>query len=152
MNNNISFTHYQLHTGVRYAIDDIPALVDYLHDYLASYRVVTLTGPLGAGKTTLVAHLLRSYGITQEITSPTFTYVNIYSTAGRKTFYHFDLYRIGSLDEFLHAGFDEYVYQPRSVAIIEWPRVIMPLLTHDVCHIELDYDADLDTRIIKITG
>jgi tRNA threonylcarbamoyladenosine biosynthesis protein TsaE len=152
MSNKIPFTHTQLHTGVRYVMDNIPALVQFLHDYLAPYRVVTLTGPLGAGKTTLVSHLLRSYGITQEITSPTFTYVNVYNNEAGKTFYHFDLYRIGSLDEFLQAGFDEYLYQPQSLAIIEWPEVIMPLLTHDVCHVKLDYDADLDARMVKVKG
>ena len=152
MSNKTSFTQGQLHTGVPYSIDDIPALVQYLHDYLAGCCVLTLTGPLGAGKTTLVSKLLRSYGITQEITSPTFTYVNVYGNQAGQTFYHFDLYRIGSLDEFLQAGFYEYLYQPNSLAIIEWPEVILPLLTHDVCHIELDYDADIDTRMVRIKG
>ena len=151
MSNNNTFTQDTLCVGVSYRIEDIPALVQYFHTYLLPYQVLTLTGPLGAGKTTFVSKLLRSYGITEAITSPTFTYVNVYSTDNGQTFYHFDLYRIASLDEFLQAGFDEYLYQPNSLVIIEWPEVIMPLLTHSVCHVALDYAADLDRRVVKVT-
>jgi len=149
---NTKFTQSTLRAGVPYGVDDIPELVRYFHTYLLPYQVLTLTGPLGAGKTTFVSKLLRSYGITQEITSPTFTYLNVYNNDKGQTFYHFDLYRIASLDAFAQAGFDEYLYQPNSLAIIEWPHVIMPLLTHDACHVTLDYDEDIDTRVVKIEG
>src|SRR5262249_28201366 len=100
--------------------------------------------------TTFVSHLLRAYGVTGEVTSPTFTYVNVYHGDQRKTFYHFDLYRISHLDEFVAAGFDEYLYQPNSVAIIEWPELIMPLITHDACHMQLEYGPDLRSRVMKM--
>ena len=102
-------------------------------------QVFTFTGPLGAGKTTLVSELLRQTGIKGPITSPTFTYVNEYENEQGKRFYHFDLYRVKSLAEFLSSGFDEYLYAPASWALIEWPEVISPLLNHAVCQVSLEY-------------
>ena len=110
-------------------------------------QVITFTGDLGAGKTTLIRALLKDLGVNQPITSPTFTYVNRYITANGKTLYHFDLYRLNALDEFMAQGFDEYLYQPNSWCLIEWPAVVMPLLTHGTCHITLDYDGD--SRIMR---
>lgn len=136
---------------ILYSLDQMQDVVKKLRQYIKHSAVMALTGSLGAGKTTLVHHFLRSYGITQEISSPTFTYVNIYSTHAGFTFYHFDLYRIASVDEFLQAGFDEYLYQPNSLALIEWPEVIEPLLTHAVCHVVLAYADDLEeSRIMNI--
>jgi tRNA threonylcarbamoyladenosine biosynthesis protein TsaE len=93
---------------------------------------------------------LRSCGITETITSPTFTYVNEYTNSKAEHFYHFDLYRIGSVEEFQSQGFDEYLYQGQSWAFIEWPEVIMPLLTHNVCFVSFDYHEDSDKRIVTI--
>jgi tRNA threonylcarbamoyladenosine biosynthesis protein TsaE len=144
------FTQPQLRAGVSYTMNDLSALVHSIRAQLEHSSIVALTGPLGSGKTTMVSSLLRSYGIAQEITSPTFTYVNVYHTQTGFTLYHFDLYRIESLDAFLYAGFDEYLYQPHSVAIIEWPEVVEPLLTHDVCHVALEYDTEIDARVVRI--
>jgi len=104
--------------------------------------VITFTGDLGAGKTTLIRALLRDLGVLQPITSPTFTYMNRYITADGKTIYHFDLYRLNNLEEFRAQGFDEYLYQPNSYCLIEWPAIVMPLLTQDVCPISLEYEAE----------
>jgi tRNA threonylcarbamoyladenosine biosynthesis protein TsaE len=110
---------------------------------------MTFTGPLGAGKTTIIRELLRRSGVTGLITSPTFTYVNLYTNEQGQTFYHFDLYRIQTLDEFAHAGFDEYLYQPNSRCFIEWPAIIEPLLSSNVCRVTLDYDGS-DARMIYV--
>jgi tRNA threonylcarbamoyladenosine biosynthesis protein TsaE len=106
---------------------------------MPQYQVFTFTGALGTGKTTLVRALLRRCGVTEVITSPTFTYVNVYENDQGQTFYHFDAYRVKSAADFKAAGFDEHLYQPTSWAFIEWPEVVSPLLTHAVCHITLDY-------------
>jgi tRNA threonylcarbamoyladenosine biosynthesis protein TsaE len=111
-------------------------------------KVYTFTGPLGAGKTTLIRELVHCWGITQPITSPTFTYVNVYETPQEELLYHFDLYRIHSLDEFVNAGFDEFLYVENSWAFIEWPEIIRPLLTRNVCDITLDY-VDKETRKVR---
>ena len=73
------------------------------------------------------------------ITSPTFTYVNRYKNESDQTFYHFDCYRLGSLDDFVLAGFDEYLYEPNSWSFIELPEVVMPLLKKNVCHVVIEH-------------
>jgi tRNA threonylcarbamoyladenosine biosynthesis protein TsaE len=131
-----------------FSIDELPAVVQELWNLKTQVSCYTLTGPLGAGKTTLVRELLHAAGVTGIVSSPTFTYVNIYRIPHGKTVYHFDLYRISSLNEFLAQGFDEYLYEPDSYAFIEWPEIIKPLLTHAVCNITIDYHG-FDKRVLE---
>jgi len=133
-----------------YGLNELDEVVLNLIQKMNTHQVFTFSGPLGAGKTTMIADLLKQCGITQPITSPTFTYVNIYYNLEGQTFYHFDLYRLDNLDEFVSLGFDEYLYQPNSWTFIEWPSIIMPLLTHDVCHITIDYPDNIALREMKI--
>jgi tRNA threonylcarbamoyladenosine biosynthesis protein TsaE len=132
-----------------FGIDQIDEVVDMLYQLRSQCQVYALSGPLGAGKTTVSQRLLRRFGIEGVITSPTFTYMNIYQSVDGKILYHFDLYRIISVDEFILNGFNEYLYQPNSWALIEWPEVIAPLLEHKVCDIQLLYQ-DEGTREIKV--
>lgn len=125
-----------------YGIDEVSVIVQKLYELLTTCKVMTFTGPLGAGKTTITRLLLKKCGVNDLITSPTFTYVNVYENKQRQTFYHFDCYRIKNLDDFRAAGFDEYLYQPNSVSFIEWPEVVMPILTHDVCNVTIEYEGD----------
>ena len=127
-------------------VKQVAADIVSLRDQCAAF---TFTGPLGAGKTTLIQQCLRLCGIEGVITSPTFTYVNLYTNKQDQTFYHFDLYRIATLGDFQEAGFDEYLYLPDSWSFIEWPEVIMPLLKNRVCHVALDYEG-LDKRKVVI--
>jgi len=134
-----------------YGLEDLAAVVDELRQLVERYRVLTLEGPLGAGKTTLVQELLRVAGVTDTVTSPTFTYLNSYEDGRGRTFHHFDLYRMGTLDEFLSAGFDEHLHADASFALIEWPAIVMPLLQTGACHAKLDYHPEQDKRILQIT-
>lgn len=134
-----------------YTHEQLPQIVDQLYALLPTCKVMTFTGPLGAGKTTIIKQLLKKCNVAEPITSPTFTYVNVYENDQGQTFYHFDLYRIGSIDEFLEAGFDEYLYQPNSWAFIEWPEVIKPLLNQQTCNISIDYTAQELQRELTIT-
>lgn len=129
--------------------DELPQVAKDLVALMDRYKVFTFTGPLGAGKTSLIRHMLELKGVTQPITSPTFTYVNVYENEQGQLFYHFDLYRIETLDAFISAGFNEYLYVPNSWTFIEWPEVILPLLTDSVCHCNLEYHDQ--KRILKIT-
>lgn len=135
---------------LEYSLDEVPHIAKKLKELLHNCSVLTLTGPLGAGKTTLVKELLKEYGVQDRVTSPTFTYVNLYENSDEERFYHFDLYRIKTLQDFIEAGFPEYLYQRGSLAIIEWPEVILPLLTHAVCHAQIAYHTDPDKRILEL--
>jgi len=133
-----------------YSLQEHSIVVDALKVLMQQVQIFSFSGPLGSGKTTTIKALLRSCGVTDVITSPTFTYVNIYENIRGERFYHFDLYRISSIEEFQSQGFDEYLYQPNSWAFIEWPEVIRPLLTHNVCFVTFDYHEDEEKRMVRI--
>ncbi len=135
---------------IEYTINDVASVAAKLKERLPNCSVITFTGPLGAGKTTLIKELLRQCGVQETVTSPTFTYLNLYENQSGETFYHFDLYRIGSMYEFQEAGFDEYLYEPGSYALIEWPEYILPLLSKQVCHVTIGYHDDPEKRVISI--
>lgn len=88
--------------------------------------VITLSGNLGAGKTTLTREVLRCLGVTGSIKSPTFTLVEPYQLANY-TLYHFDLYRFSDPEEWFDAGFDEYFLTPQ-VSFIEWAEKAQGLI------------------------
>ena len=141
-----------------FTINDIPSIVQNdLLPRLATYKIFTFTGPLGAGKTTLIKNFLKQCGVTTVVTSPTFAYVNTYSDdKNKRTFHHFDLYRLTSLEAFIDAGFDEYLQSPSDWILIEWPEIIAPLLasaqhTPQVCKVLLTYGPKgLSSRQIEI--
>lgn len=90
--------------------------------------VVSLHGALGAGKTVLARGLARGFGITEPVTSPTFTIVQEYPRPGGGWLYHLDLYRIQSAADAIVFGIEEYLFQPRTVAVVEWAERITELL------------------------
>ena len=111
-------------------------------------QLYTFTGSLGAGKTTLVQSMLKELGVQGAIQSPTYTYVCMYTAADGRKIYHFDLYRLNSLEEFSQAGFEEYLNDENGICFIEWPEIIKPLLD-DACRVNLEYQDD-KSRIITI--
>ena len=118
-----------------------------LAEKLAAGDVVALTGDLGAGKTTLAKAVARGLGVTETLTSPTFTIVNEYHS-GRIPLYHFDAYRLADEDEAFSRGVEEYLYAD-GVAVIEWADIIAGLLPDDTKYIFMSYGEQEDERIYK---
>ena len=89
-----------------------------------SYNVVTLSGDLGAGKTSLVKQLLKAYNVADPdvVTSPSFNLLNIYDVADFEV-WHYDLYRLNSVSEVLQLNFEEALQQ--KLTLIEWPELIL---------------------------
>lgn len=140
-----------MHIERIYTLDQLDEIVELLSSLMNDCRVVTFTGPLGAGKTTLIKKFLAGQGVKELVTSPTFTTMNRYTTEKGHIFYHFDLYRLTSRAEFHDAGLDEYLYQPNSWALIEWPELVIPLLTHSVCSLSLDYVSESERSLVLST-
>lgn len=132
-----------------FGVDQIDQIAQMLYQLRDRCKVYAFSGPLGAGKTSLAQQLLRKFGVQGVTSSPTFTYVNMYHLPDGGTLYHFDLYRISSVDEFIVSGFNEYLYQPNSWAIIEWPEVIAPLISQQVCEVQISY-KDEGSRELKL--
>jgi tRNA threonylcarbamoyladenosine biosynthesis protein TsaE len=114
--------------------------------------VVTLSGELGSGKTTLVRGLLRALGWRRAVKSPTFTVVESYSLS-RLYFYHFDFYRFADPEEWETAGLAD-CFRDDSVCLIEWPeRVAAHLPQPDVAlHLEWPPDAEASGRALSIVA
>lgn len=93
-----------------------------LGEILQAGDVVLLTGDLGAGKTHFTGGIAAAMGITEYITSPTFTVVNEYAGT-RLPLIHFDIYRLGSYDELFEIGFEDYL-ERGGVCVIEWADLI----------------------------
>jgi len=87
-------------------------------------------GEMGAGKTTLIKAICKALRVTDDITSPTFSLVNEYRTGDGKTIYHFDFYRIRSIEEVYDIGYEDYFYSG-STCLIEWPEKIEHLLENE---------------------
>lgn len=113
--------------------------------------VIALIGDLGVGKTVFTKGFAKGLGITEDVVSPTFTILETYES-GRLNLYHFDVYRIGDVEEMEEVGFDDYVYGD-GVSLIEWAGLIeeiMPKGTY-VVNISKDLEKGLDYRKIVIT-
>ena len=89
-------------------------------------EVYTLVGDLGVGKTVLTQGIAEGLGITEAICSPTFTIVQVYEE-GRMTFYHFDVYRIGDIEEMDEIGYEDY-FNGEGLTMIEWANLIEEIL------------------------
>ena len=133
-----------------FGLKDVNKIARELLPFINEARIVTFSGPLGAGKTTLICSLAKELGIKDRVTSPTFAYLATYKLPDQKSVYHFDLYRFRSADEFYEAGFDEYFYLPQSKVFIEWPEIVKPILPQETLSIHLDYIED-DSKKRKIS-
>ncbi len=115
-------------------------------------QVITLVGDLGVGKTVFTKGLARGLGITEPVSSPTFTIVQEYRE-GRLPLYHFDVYRIGDLEEMEEIGYEDYFYGD-GVCLVEWANLIEELIPEHAVSvvIEKDLEKGLDYRRIIIEG
>lgn len=112
-------------------------------------EVYTLIGDLGVGKTVLTQGVAAGLGIEEPISSPTFTIVQIYEE-GRMPFYHFDVYRIGDVEEMEEIGYEDYFYG-EGICLIEWANLIEEILPPSYCRITIEKDLDKGFDYRKIT-
>jgi tRNA threonylcarbamoyladenosine biosynthesis protein TsaE len=115
-------------------------------------QVYTLTGDLGVGKTVFTQGVAAGLGITEPVSSPTFTIVQIYEE-GRLPFYHFDVYRIGDIEEMEEIGYDDYFFG-KGICLIEWAELIEEILPDDRISITIEKDLaqGFDYRRITVEG
>ena len=115
-------------------------------------QVYTLVGDLGVGKTVFTQGVASGLGITEPVSSPTFTIIQEYEE-GRLPFYHFDVYRIGCIEEMDEIGYEDYFYG-NGICLIEWANLIEEIIPEDAISITIEKDLEkgFDYRRIRIEG
>lgn len=115
-------------------------------------QIYTLTGDLGVGKTIFTQGVAAGLGITEPVNSPTFTIIQIYE-GGRLPFYHFDVYRIGDIEEMEEIGYDDYFFG-EGICLIEWANLIEEILPSGLIRVTIEKNLaqGFDYRRITIDG
>ena len=111
--------------------------------------VLCLLGDLGVGKTVFTQGFAAGLGITEPVSSPTFTIVQTYDE-GRMPFYHFDVYRIGDLEEMEEIGYDDYFFG-QGICLIEWAELIEEILPEKRIEVTIEKDLEKGFEYRKIT-
>ena len=130
--------------------EETEALGEMLAGRLEPGTVIAFTGDLGAGKTAFVRGLARGLGITERVTSPTFTIVNEYE-GGRLPLFHFDMYRLGSADELFDIGWEDYLARG-GVCAVEWSENVSDDLEEGCLRVDIRRGERDDQRRITIEG
>ena len=114
-------------------------------------QLFTLIGDLGVGKTVLTQGVAAGLGITEPVNIPTFTIVQVYEE-GRMPFYHFDVYRIGDVEEMDEIGYEDYFFG-EGLTLVEWANLIEEILpvSYTEILIEKDLEKGFDYRRITLT-
>ena len=112
-------------------------------------QIYTLTGDLGVGKTVFTQGVAAGLGITEPVNSPTFTIIQEYED-GRLPFYHFDVYRIGDLEEMEEIGYDDYFFG-QGICLIEWAELIEEILPGRRIEVTIEKDLEKGFEYRKIT-
>ena len=112
-------------------------------------QVYTLIGDLGVGKTVFTQGVAAGLGITEPVSSPTFTIVQVYEE-GRIPFYHFDVYRIGDVEEMEEIGYEDCFYG-EGLCLIEWANLIEEILPSSYIEVTIEKDLEKGFDYRKIT-
>ena len=117
-------------------------------DFAPGAKFFVFEGDMGAGKTTFIKSLCRALGINEVVSSPTFSIVNEYH-AQHKVIYHFDFYRIKSIQEAYDIGYEEYFYSG-NICLIEWPEKIAELLPEEYIKVSISIISPTE-RLLSIS-
>ena len=133
-----------------HSADETQALGKKLAESLRPGDVIAYFGDLGAGKTAFTRGIAEGLGVSEQVTSPTYTIVNEY-LSGRLPLFHFDMYRLGSSDELFDIGWEDYLARG-GVCAVEWSENVDDALDDDAIRVDIRRGAQDDQRVISVTG
>jgi tRNA threonylcarbamoyladenosine biosynthesis protein TsaE len=129
------------------SLEDLPDAAKELLSFCEGKKVFAFYGAMGAGKTTFIKALCKTLGITDNVNSPTFSLVNEYHSNNADTIFHFDFYRINTLNEAYDMGYEDYFYS-NKYCFIEWPEKVEELLPDNVVKVAISVGEEC--RIITL--
>ena len=127
-------------------ISDLPAAAETFMKAMGGRKHFAFHAPMGAGKTTFISELCKILGAEDEASSPTFSIVNEYAVPGEKPVFHFDFYRIETVEELLDMGLDDY-WDSGAVCLMEWPENALDFLPEDTVDVNIEVGDD-GSRVI----
>jgi tRNA threonylcarbamoyladenosine biosynthesis protein TsaE len=128
---------------------DLEEAAKRLLDFSGAQKMFVFYGDMGAGKTTFIKALCAQLGVKETVSSPTFSIVNEYEGDGQRI-YHFDFYRIKSIQEAYDIGYEEYFYSG-DICLVEWPEKIEELLPEHYIKIRIT-TVDPEKRVLTISA
>lgn len=134
------------------SIEALPEAAKQFAGEMGDDTVFAFYGDMGAGKTTFISALARALGVEEDVAnSPSFAIINEYRSATTaELIYHFDLYRLESLDEAFDIGVEDYL-DSGALCLLEWPERIADILPDDTVRVDIAVDPDTDVRTLTIT-
>ena len=132
-----------------YSAQETRALGEKIGRQAVPGEVYTLTGDLGVGKTVFTQGVAKGLGIDEPVSSPTFTILQVYEE-GRMPFYHFDVYRIGDVEEMEEIGYEDCFYG-EGICLIEWAELVSEILPQNCRHITIEKDLQKGFDYRRIT-
>jgi tRNA threonylcarbamoyladenosine biosynthesis protein TsaE len=126
---------------------ELTEAAEILTSYFKEDRVVAFYGAMGAGKTTFIRAICKELGTTDTVSSPTYGLVNEYALRNGKKIYHFDFYRISSLEEAIAMGVDDYL-NSGEWCLVEWPERIEALLP--ARYVKVTIEEEQEVRTIRM--
>lgn len=137
---------------IHYQVDNLADLSRVATELLAlagHIPVWCFEGGIGAGKTALIKELCGYLGVTELVTSPTFSIVNEYRSKDDLPIYHFDFYRLSGMKEVVDMGFESYLEKEGAYLFVEWPKTVVPLLPSGYVEVSIEV-LSLEKRRIKV--
>lgn len=133
---------------VCYSVHELANAAKKVLEVHPNNRIFAFLGSMGAGKTTFIKSICAELGVSDDVTSPTFSIVNEYLTKQGDSLYHFDFYRIKKQEEIMDIGSDEYFYSG-NYCFLEWPELVKELLPESVVYISIEENIEDGSRIIQ---
>lgn len=128
-------------------ISELKSVALQLIQYKKNKNIICFYGEMGVGKTTFIKEICKNLLVDDNVSSPTFSIVNQYKTKENKIIYHFDFYRLETVEEAYDLGYEEYFFQ-NDLCLIEWPEKIEGLIPEDIIKVILTKKGE--QRIIEI--
>lgn len=150
-NENCFITFAQKNTAMNSikinSIEDLPKAAKEFKNAIGNHTVIAFHGEMGAGKTTFIKALCSEFGVTDNVSSPTFAIINEYLTPSKSTIYHFDLYRLETIADLQNIGAEDYFYSG-NICLVEWPELAEPLFPGNVLNVTISVLPDKTREII----